>query len=262
MCQACRRGFTVERLGPGASAVRCPYCGREVDPYHGGETVVMSASSIPLPETAKAGLFTAETVVLPRDSRPALRASGSMIAGYRLEAVLTRTPLGTVYEAEQVNLHRRVSLYQLEEGLARDPVRAEAFLSEARKAAALVHPHIAAIYHVERDRETYFVVSELVRGESFFTRFQEQRLLRPRETVQYGAAIARSLAAAHAQEVCHWSLSPVNVFLDARGSVRVTNFAIARALFAGKDAPPRADFGAFGPCIAPEILAGGPATAR
>jgi serine/threonine protein kinase len=74
--------------------------------------------------------------------------------------------MGEVYEASDARLGRHVAIKVLPETFAADPERRARFEQEARAAAALNHPNIAAIYDVGGEGATHFIVQELVAGAS------------------------------------------------------------------------------------------------
>ena len=74
--------------------------------------------------------------------------SGESLGPYRIIEPLGAGAMGEVWLAEDTRLHRRVAVKVLPDEFARDPDRLERFELEARAAAALNHPHIAAVYDV------------------------------------------------------------------------------------------------------------------
>jgi len=139
--------------------------------------------------------------------------------------------MGEVFLAEDSRLRRRVALKAVTAGHAARPEARQRLLREARAAAGLNHPNIAAIYDVlEADADTgMFIVMEYVEG----TSLDEMVRLGPlpvRRVLQIGLELADALAAAHAQGVVHRDLKPSNVRLTAAGHVKVLDFGLARIL--------------------------------
>src|SRR5262245_60428430 len=89
------------------------------------------------------------------------------LAGYAITKVLGSGGMGTVYEAEDLALHRPVALKIMLGELAQRPDARERFLREARAAAAVVHDHIVRVYQIGEDRGLLFIAMELLRGESW-----------------------------------------------------------------------------------------------
>ncbi|MFW5858067.1 MAG: serine/threonine-protein kinase [Planctomycetota bacterium] len=255
VCAACEKGFSVpaEKEAP---VVVCPHCGAEVDLCQGGETLVMQgageeeAGGEPEPLVEAAGAPAAPTPP-PRKQRA--------IGGYHLEEHLARTPLGSIYRAEQVALRRQVAVYLLRPELARNPAGHEAFLANARKAAGLVHPGIARVYDVGAEGDAAYMVSEFVQGDTLEARMARSELLSFVEVGRIGAEACRALAAAHASRILHFGLAPANIALTRRGEARLLHFGITRALFAGNGGLPTT---METPVFAPEQLARGECDAR
>src|SRR5262245_41890832 len=74
--------------------------------------------------------------------------------------------MGEVYLAEDSRLRRKVALKLLPAELTRDPERRSRFIHEARAAAGVEHPHIAAIYDIGEAGSRTFIAMEYVRGQS------------------------------------------------------------------------------------------------
>lgn len=252
VCAECGHGYTAGADAgadvDGGSGV-CPACGASMDLDAFGATIAMGGASSLAEELAEAA---PEQPALPEEAAPA--PGGKLVGGYRLEAILARTALGTICRGEQVTLGRMVAVYLLAPQLASRPACAEAFLSEARRAAGLVHPNIARVYDVAQEPSP-FVVSELVPGITLGEKIASGDELSLEEVMTLGAEVARGLAAAHARRAAHGGLNPASVFLTDEGEVRVQHFGIARALHQSP-ALVNPDCGEW-LYLAPECLAGG-----
>jgi serine/threonine-protein kinase len=137
--------------------------------------------------------------------------------------------MGVVYLATDTRLGRLVALKALPAHLARDPLRRERLRQEARAAAALSHPNIAAVHALEEEGDNVYVVSEFVRGRSLRQALRDAALP-PEEAARMLRGIAEALAAAHAGGVVHRDLKPENVLLTESGGVKLVDFGLARIL--------------------------------
>src|SRR5918995_825234 len=91
-------------------------------------------------------------------------AAGTRLGPYEISAPLGAGGMGEVYRARDLKLGRDVALKILPEMFASDPDRVARFEREALLLASLNHPHIAAIYGVERTDGVHALVLELVEG--------------------------------------------------------------------------------------------------
>src|SRR6266478_2081089 len=136
---------------------------------------------------------------------------------------LGRGGMGVTYLARDKVLRRRVALKVIDKPTVsthRDSQTArERFLREARAAAALRHPNVAAVYHfgAAPDRSRCFYAMELVEGETLETRVRREGPLNPKGVVEIATQIAQALIAAAAQGLIHRDLKPGNIMLKNPG---------------------------------------------
>src|SRR5690606_20496339 len=96
-------------------------------------------------------------------------------------------------------------------------------------AANLTHPNIVGIYDWGQLDSTYFIVMELVEGRSLRDVLKASGALLPRRAVEIAAEVAAALSVAHRSGVIHRDIKPGNILLSPDGTVKVTDFGIARA---------------------------------
>ncbi len=159
---------------------------------------------------------------------------GQTLSHFKITAKLGEGGMGEVYRAEDTKLGREVAIKVLPEAVAADPERRARFEREAKVLASLNHTHIAAIYQVEQDGESLFLVMELVEGEDL-----KERLARgPMElddALSAGFQVAEALETAHEKGIVHRDLKPANVKVTPEGQVKVLDFGLAKALDASTD---------------------------
>src|SRR5438105_15761708 len=137
--------------------------------------------------------------------------------------------MGEVYKATDTNLKRAVAIKVLPASVAADPDRLARFQREAEVLATLNHPHIAAIYGLERTDGTTALVMELVEGPTLADRIA-QGAIPVDEALPIAKQIAEAIEAAHVRGIIHRDLKPANIKVRADGVVKVLDFGLAKAL--------------------------------
>jgi serine/threonine-protein kinase len=148
---------------------------------------------------------------------------------YLIERELAKGGMAEVYLARDQLLDRPVALKALFPEYAREPSFVERFRREAQAAANLNNPNIVAIYDWGNESGTYFIVMEYVEGQSLRDLIRTNAPIDPLLAADIGAEIAAALAAAHRAGVVHRDVKPGNVVITQSGTVKVTDFGIARA---------------------------------
>ena len=150
---------------------------------------------------------------------------GARLGHFRVEARLGEGGLGIVYRAYDDKLRREVALKVLAEASS---VQGTSLLEEARAAASLMHPSIAAIHEVRQHDGVAFIVMELVQGSPLRVRLQRGPI-EWRTAIRYARDIAAGLARAHKSGVVHRDLKPENVMITPEGGAKILDFGLARA---------------------------------
>src|SRR5438876_11507296 len=100
--------------------------------------------------------------------------------GFEVLSIVGRGGMGEVYRARDTKLKREVAIKILPDEFLSDPDRMVRFQREAEALAALNHPNIAAIYDLQEENQTRFLVLELVEGDTLAERLRQRefRLLK------------------------------------------------------------------------------------
>ena len=154
---------------------------------------------------------------------------GQSLGAYRVIDKLGEGGMGEVYRALDTSLKREVALKVLPASVAADGERLARFQREAELLAALNHPHIAAVYGLERSAGVTALVMELVDGDDLSVRIARGQIPLD-EVLPIASQLAEALEAAHEQGIIHRDLKPANIKVRPDGTVKVLDFGLAKAL--------------------------------
>ncbi len=145
-------------------------------------------------------------------------AQDTLLAGkYRVNRELGRGGMAAVYEAEHVDLGKRIAIKVLAAELSNSAVVIERFIREARAAASVKSPYIVEVYDSGRLVDGRpFIAMELLEGESLYDRMARVRLMDVQSTVRTIGQVAKGLMKAHAIGIVHRDLKPENIHLLQR----------------------------------------------
>ncbi len=139
-----------------------------------------------------------------------------------------------VWEGFDARMNRRVAVKELlfADGLtgAARRERIERFFREARAAGQLSHPNIVTIHEVAEDAGRYFIAMEYLEGQTLRQRLSAGGPLPVSEAIRIVTALADALDYAHQRGIVHRDIKPDNVHLLPGGTVKLTDFGIARIL--------------------------------
>jgi len=153
---------------------------------------------------------------------------GKSIGHYEVVAKLGEGGMGEVYRARDGRLGRDVAIKILPAAFASDPDRLSRFEQEARAAAALSHPNIAAVYDVGVEGGIHFIVQEFLPGASLREVINTQRSRPLGHWTTLAAEVADALAAAHRAGIVHRDIKPENIIVTEDGRAKVLDFGLAK----------------------------------
>jgi CHASE2 domain-containing sensor protein len=174
-----------------------------------------------------------DTIKAASEASPEMSGSRMSMGRYRLDSVLGRGAMATVYLGTDPNINRKVAIKTIalaEEFSDADLEAAKIqFRREAESAGRLNHPNIIAIYDTGEDKNVAYLAMEYFEGKPLNYYAQSANLLPPKWVLELTARAADALHYAHGQGVVHRDIKPANIIYDAATDVlKITDFGIAR----------------------------------
>lgn len=163
----------------------------------------------------------------------------TLLGKYRIERLVGRGGMGTVWAAINSGTGRRVAIKILDERFTGNPSVAERFFREARAASAIRHRGIVDVLDLERSEEGVpFLVLEYLEGETLAQRVEREKRLSIDDAKAIVGALADAVGAAHEKGIVHRDIKPDNVVLasepDGRPRVTLLDFGIAQVATEGR----------------------------
>ncbi len=163
---------------------------------------------------------------------PADYLEGHNLGKYRVLEPLGRGGMARVYRAYHPQLDRYVAVKVLRSDLVEEQEFLARFQREARAVAALRHPNVVQVFDFDAQDGNYYMVMELLEGDSLRTRLNEYRARRKRmpldELTRILLDVLAGLDYAHSEGMIHRDVKPANILLSRRGQAVLTDFGIAQ----------------------------------
>ncbi len=159
---------------------------------------------------------------------------------YEVLKELGKGAMGIVYLGKDPKINRTVAIktMRFEEGMEEKALKdqKERFFREAQAAGNLSHPHIVKIFDAGEEQDIAYLAMELLKGDDLKKWATKDNLLPVPKVLEYMAQAADALGYAHKNGVVHRDIKPANIMLLEDGSLRVTDFGIARITESSKTA--------------------------
>ena len=152
---------------------------------------------------------------------------------YEILEVIGTGGMAVVYKARCHRLNRLVAIKILKDDYLEDEEFRRRFHSESQAVAMLSHPNIVSIYDVSTSITADYIVMELIDGITLKQYMEKKGVLNWKETLHFAIQIAKALEHAHSKGIVHRDINPHNVMVLKNGSVKVTDFGIARMMSKG-----------------------------
>src|SRR5260370_30540566 len=155
---------------------------------------------------------------------------GQRIGPFGMEKELGSGAMGSVYQARYRKNGRRVAIKVIHEGQSSSETGLARFEREKQVLKQLNHRNIVQVYDAELFKGAPFYVMEFIEGEPVNELLQRRGRLTWEEVVEIGKQVCAALKHAHDQGIVHRDIKPSNLMVTADGTVKLTDFGIAKDL--------------------------------
>lgn len=138
--------------------------------------------------------------------------------------------MAVVYKGKDRLLNRYVAIKILKPEFIKDPKFIENFRRESQAAARLSDPNIVSVFDVGRESNIYFIVMELIEGNSLGDLIKAEAPFSEKRTIEISKQIASGLSAAHKKKIIHRDIKPHNILMTEDGVPKIADFGIAKAV--------------------------------
>lgn len=136
--------------------------------------------------------------------------------------------MSRVFLAEDLVMHREVAIKMLREEFAKDEASVRRFTHEAKAVSMLSHPNVVSVYDVAMSSKDKYIVLEYAVGITLKEYMMQKGPISAQEAIHITVQILSGLEHAHSKGVIHRDIKPQNIIIAPDGSIKVTDFGIAK----------------------------------
>jgi serine/threonine-protein kinase len=154
---------------------------------------------------------------------------GQHLGTYSIGTLIGKGGMARVYRARHLTLGRICAIKVLNsEVVSQHPELLELFFSEARSAAALIHPHVVTVHNLAHDEGWHLIELEYVDGQTLQNVLEAQGQLDLEQAIVWIGQVCSALAAAHELGIIHRDIKPSNILVNSRGAAKLADFGLAK----------------------------------
>jgi len=164
------------------------------------------------------------------DAGPGVLKNADIFASrYWIQRPIGSGGMGMVYLAEDLELGEMIAIKTLRpELLTSDETAIDRFRNEIRLARRMAHRNIVRTHDFGKADDVYFVTMEFVEGTTLRAVLDSRGHMGPAATLAIARQLAEALECAHEEGIIHRDIKPQNLLLDASGTLKVSDFGVAR----------------------------------
>lgn len=147
---------------------------------------------------------------------------------YELIEIIGVGGMAVVYKAYDNIEDRTVAVKILKEEYVSNEEFIRRFKNESKAIAVLSHPNIVKVFDVSFGESIQYIVMEYIDGITLKQHIEQQGSLRWKEALHFAVQILRGLQHAHDRGIVHRDVKPQNIMVLPDGTIKVTDFGIAR----------------------------------
>lgn len=153
------------------------------------------------------------------------------IGRYLAKQEIGQGGMATVYLGEDPKIKRDVAIKLFNyEAFKGDKTTLELFYKEAESAGKLSHPNIVTIYDIGEDKGIPYIVMEYLEGKSLASLLEHSFHFSFEDALDITIQLCSALEYAHKKRVIHRDIKPGNIILLSDGTIRLTDFGIAKVI--------------------------------
>jgi serine/threonine protein kinase/class 3 adenylate cyclase len=165
-----------------------------------------------------------------REVRKRLTGPSSIPSRYEVLSQVGTGGTGVVYKVRDLETDETVALKILKPEIATNPTVQDNFKRELCLARKITHKNVCRIHDFSRSNGTAYASMGFIKGESLLSRLNRVGSLPVNQAFEIARQICAGLREAHAQGIVHGDLKPANIMLDRSGTVKITDFGVARLI--------------------------------